>query len=438
MNGSNGSGKSNVCRAVYEQATSSRSVRDVRRLCPETERAFRKERGHERVSDILGGLQNAQDTIVRFGLVNIWHRRVSVLSTGEMRKLSLACCASSSPELFVLDSPYDGLDAQTRRILRSMIEEMSEGMVPLLVSTHAATSCGGGGGGGSCGRETRKDDAIRIVLATNRPLEENVRHADIVQLPSPTSPFLRERGNVLPLVSLFHDRLTDVRRDKVIVHIDHLSVFGKDDEDEFTILDRLDWKVRQGDVWQISGGNGSGKSTLMRILLRNNVDDDDDDSLRLSGFVRCDDNLVMSMITPFGVLTRSTVGLKHVSNNPFDTVQCAICRDMDSTEDEATKVTVARTVANAVGIDESQLDRSLSTLSDGELQMVQFGRVLAARPSFMIVDEGLYGLDEIRRGIVRDIMRCLVSECAVTIAFITHHDDERLPYTTGTLDLDKP
>ena len=42
------------------------------------------------VASVLGGLRDAHDLIVRFGLVNVWHRPIGVLSTGELRKVTLA------------------------------------------------------------------------------------------------------------------------------------------------------------------------------------------------------------------------------------------------------------------------------------------------------------------------------------------------------------
>ena len=95
------------------------------------------EHAHSRVGDVLGGLRNAQDLIVRFGLVSLWYRRVSHLSTGETRKLYLAHAISSKNDLIILDQPYDGLDIHTRKILRYMIEEVSEGLAQMLVGTHS-------------------------------------------------------------------------------------------------------------------------------------------------------------------------------------------------------------------------------------------------------------------------------------------------------------
>jgi ABC-type molybdenum transport system ATPase subunit/photorepair protein PhrA len=36
---------------------------------------------------------------------------------------------------------------------------------------------------------------------------------------------------------------------------------------EYVILEGLDWKVMQGQVWAVKGLNGSGKSTTTRLLM---------------------------------------------------------------------------------------------------------------------------------------------------------------------------
>lgn len=37
-----------------------------------------------------------------------------------------------------------------------------------------------------------------------------------------------------------------------------------------TILDSVDWTVRRGEKWTLTGANGSGKSTLLSLLCADN------------------------------------------------------------------------------------------------------------------------------------------------------------------------
>ena len=71
LRGRNGSGKSKTCdHVVVEEEARGRKVRYLTRL---REEVFVKENAHSRVGDVLGGIRNAQDLIVRFGLVNLWY-----------------------------------------------------------------------------------------------------------------------------------------------------------------------------------------------------------------------------------------------------------------------------------------------------------------------------------------------------------------------------
>lgn len=36
---------------------------------------------------------------------------------------------------------------------------------------------------------------------------------------------------------------------------------------EYVILDKLDWRVQQGQIWAVKGLNGSGKSTTTRLIM---------------------------------------------------------------------------------------------------------------------------------------------------------------------------
>ena len=62
--------------------------------------------------------------IVQLGLYPVWYKRVGVLSTGEIRKVLLAYVLSRSPQILVLEKPYDGLDAPSRLNLNMILSQL--------------------------------------------------------------------------------------------------------------------------------------------------------------------------------------------------------------------------------------------------------------------------------------------------------------------------
>ena len=57
-------------------------------------------------------------------------REIGVLSTGEMRKVQIARILINSPEILILDEPFDGLDQSSRTELAQIIDGHANSRVP--------------------------------------------------------------------------------------------------------------------------------------------------------------------------------------------------------------------------------------------------------------------------------------------------------------------
>jgi ABC-2 type transport system ATP-binding protein len=76
-----------------------------------------------------------QQTLERFGLVELAKRRAGTLSGGESRRLALALAFVGNPELVVLDEPTTGLDVESRRRLWDVVRGLGSGR-SILFTTH--------------------------------------------------------------------------------------------------------------------------------------------------------------------------------------------------------------------------------------------------------------------------------------------------------------
>lgn len=80
----------------------------------------------------------------RCDLHGISHKRLSALSGGMMRRVSIAQAIVHDPELLILDEPTAGLDPQQRLEIRNYVRSAADGRT-VLVSTHlledAAHTC---------------------------------------------------------------------------------------------------------------------------------------------------------------------------------------------------------------------------------------------------------------------------------------------------------
>jgi energy-coupling factor transporter ATP-binding protein EcfA2 len=96
---------------------------------------FLEKHGRRVVADVLGGASDplARRLIVTLGLYPLWYKKISWLSTGEVRRVLLAAVLSKAPRVVVLDKPYDGLDGPSRANLRMILSQLCQGFPRLLV-----------------------------------------------------------------------------------------------------------------------------------------------------------------------------------------------------------------------------------------------------------------------------------------------------------------
>lgn len=79
---------------------------------------------------------SAARALARVGLADFLHRRMGTLSGGEARRAALATALVSQPTVLLLDEPTAGLDPIQRSQLYSILEEIAEDKVTVVLSTH--------------------------------------------------------------------------------------------------------------------------------------------------------------------------------------------------------------------------------------------------------------------------------------------------------------
>lgn len=78
----------------------------------------------------------ARRTLALFGLTRLAHRPLSELSYGESRRVLFARAWVHHPKLLLLDEPFAGVDAPTRRALMRRVAALAASGTALVVTTH--------------------------------------------------------------------------------------------------------------------------------------------------------------------------------------------------------------------------------------------------------------------------------------------------------------
>ena len=300
-----------------------------------------------------------------FGLSELLDRYIITLSSGELRKFQLARTLLSQPHTLIIDNPFIGLDAATRDQLRNLLRQLSE------------------------------TDNLHIYIVVSRRKDIPDYVTDVVDLSQDTD---------APEVISFHD--VTIR-------------YG-----DRTILSHLDWTVRRGEHWALSGQNGAGKSTLLSLVCADNPQRYACD-IRLFGHRQGEAGMsIWDIKRRIGYVSpemhrsyhRDLPALHVVASGLKDTVGLYV---RPSSEERQQCLWWMR----LFGVDHLA-ERSFLHLSSGEQRIILVARAFVKDPELLILDEPLHGLDDRGRQLVLRLIEAFCSRPEKTLIFVSHYREE--------------
>jgi peptide/nickel transport system ATP-binding protein len=176
-------------------------------------------------------------------------------------------------------------------------------------------------------------------------------------------------------------------------------------------LDRVSFTVQEFTTLGIVGESGSGKTTLAKILLGLVPAD--------SGLVKFNDTYIKSF--------RKDVQI--IFQNPFNSLDPKM-RIKDALYEPLVIHSIcsgracrdkARALLEAVGLDETALDRYPSQFSGGQRQRICIARALACEPKLLVLDEPISSLDLTMQAKLLDLFLQLKDRFQLTYIFISHN-----------------
>ncbi|MCH5302168.1 MAG: ATP-binding cassette domain-containing protein [Prevotella sp.] len=347
-----------------------------------------------------------------FRLDSLLDKYIILLSSGELRKFKLAASLFSSPRVLIMDNPFIGLDAETRGQLTQLLAMLSE----------------------------ERHLQIIIVLSKTDEIPDFITHIvevkDMQVLPkTPRQTYLESRCPTPPHVLSDHKRqaILDLKKDednkgeiktenpsdRVVIGFRKVSIrYG-----ERTILKDLDWEVRNGEHWVLSGQNGSGKSTLLSLVCADNPQSYACD-ISLFGHQRGSGESIWEVKRHIGYVSpemhrsyqRDMPVLRIVASGLKDSVGLYA----KATEEE---LEVCRWWLHIFGI-EHLADHSFMQLSSGEQRLALLARAFVKDPDLLILDEPLHGLDNQNRRLVKDVIEAFCQRQNKTLIFVSHYQEE--------------
>ena len=412
----------------------------------------------------------AEKLVSLFSVSSILERGLRFLSTGEFRKVLLLRALLEKPDLLVIDDPFDGLDASSRDHLKSVINELiktgsriilisgriedypDEATHMLLLSDGTIKYIGDIRKGTAVFREEHQKQKEGIVSGSDDPLlaEQLLGYKSSTIFKNPGSSDISISGKNAGMCccndsesSFFHagdisyasdhDNRTSSESCRGAVLIDMIdtsvSYNGR------TVLDRINWKVRRGEKWKITGANGVGKSTLLSLVNGDNPQSYAN-NISLFGIKRGTGESIWDIKKNIGFVSgdfqfkyrvRCKV-LDAVISGLFDSV--GLYADINESEIEK-----GNKWLKYIGL-HSKRGNFFTDLSFGEMRLVLIARAMIKDPELLILDEPCQGLDSFNRDRVLDLCEKIGREKNRTILFVTHDSAVNLKCFTNSLVLE--
>lgn len=197
---------------------------------------------------------------------------------------------------------------------------------------------------------------------------------------------------------------------------DYLDVVGVSKRfRQFAVMGGLHLKVARGEFVSLLGPSGCGKTTLLRLI---------------AGLLSLDQGRILLDGKDLSGLPAHKRNVGVVFQNyalfPHLTVEENVAFGLKARGVPVAEVrSIVERSLELVRMAEFS-KRSISALSGGQQQRVAVARVLAVRPSLLLLDEPFSALDRKLRETMQMELRRLMKDLGMTAIFVTHDQDEAL------------
>lgn len=371
----------------------------------------------------LCGKDNEERRKMKRHLYDLFHleplldKYVILLSSGEVRKLQLTKVLLSNPRVLIIDNPFVGLDAETRDQLKELLQTIAD----------------------------EKSLQIILILSKTDEIPAFITHIvevkDMVVYPKKTTAEYYAGKSAVPPHILTEEKEKailgisandkDYHADEVI-RLNKVSIrYGNR-----VILKDLDWTVKNGECWALSGQNGAGKSTLLSLICADNPQSYACD-ITLFGIPRGSGESIWDIKRHIGYVSpemhrayqRDLPAIRIVASGLTDSVGLYV----KPSENDYEK---CRFWMRIFGLEGSE-NRTFLKLSGGEQRLVLLARAFVKDPELLILDEPLHGLDDINRQLVKNVINTFSLRKNKTIIMVTHYQEELPSCITNKIYLKK-
>ena len=330
------------------------------------------------VREMLGEIKDEvlkQELFELFRIEPMLDKKIILLSSGELRKFQLTKALLTSPRVLVMDNPFIG-----------MLDDVPSFITHVIPVDH-------------------------LTVYDKIPREDYLeRYREHVIEESFTE--LQQRIIDLPYESTNYDSEEVVRLNKVSIR------YG-----DRIILKELDWVVRRGEKWALSGENGAGKSTLLSLVCADNPQSYACD-ISLFGRKRGTGESIWEIKKHIGYVSPE-MHRAYLKNLPTIEIVASGLHDSIGLykRPQQEQIAICEWWMDIFGIVRLK-DKPFLQLSSGEQRLALLARAFVKDPELLILDEPLHGLDTFNRRRVKKVIEAFCRRRDKTMIMVTHYESE--------------
>jgi molybdate transport system ATP-binding protein len=302
----------------------------------------------------------ARAMLRELGLVELAERPFLELSRGEQRRVLIARAIAFGARVLLLDEPASGLDAGARRELDAVLARAAA-HAQWVATAHAIEDL------------PRRTTHV-IELEAGRIVRIGLR----TELEAPSARVFSAAVRAAPRSAQ--------RSDQPLIDVRHADVWLG----ERRVLHGIDWQLREGEHWLVTGANGAGKSTFLRLLhgqLRPALGG----SIRWPGLGAPRSVFLLrrriAWVSPaLQADYRYRTTVRDCVASGFDS-SLGLVRALTAPEQARVELLLERFALGTLA------DRLVAELSYGQFRRALLARTLAPSPRVLLLDEPWEGLD---------------------------------------------